>query len=491
MKTTLFKRTKTLLAIGFALFTTFTSLNANVFAAEKNLIEYVNSNTKFSFQGPDNSTYEFSLVKLLEESALPNPSEKQIADAKTIGVQFTVTTKNNQTLSWESIIVSQNGELTASEINFNNYIELSRIITKHLVTDELQLKMYDLQYDGYIDVRDIVALENRYYSCPTNFLILNGQKMSLDIFSSLLAEHKNEAIFKIYSTDKPTIIETTTDEPVITTIETSITTDNFSETENYTTSIVTTTPYNEETTDIITTTSTEITTTQETTIVTVPEESAVTSIITTTPATEETTAESEITIVKDTITEPEITTVNETTTAPEVTTLPETTVPEETTTESNTLPVDSEGWEIDQEIYDALVNSAELFGIDNYKIVWSEEEILYSIIYINDWFANSYDLQQQWGVQLCDVQEVREENPEFIEEYFLNDTLDFLNFVWRPCLIDDEQDKELSWNKDIRYELFWLKGTGYTPWKYQHWCLIPLDSKGNENLRFLYQGNKS
>ena len=469
MKTKLFKRTKTLLAIGFALFTSITlnSLNANVFAAEENLIEYVNSDTKFSFEDFSKTTYEFSLIKQLEESALPDPSEKQIANAKTIGIQFVESTKTNQTLSWESITTSKQGELTASEIEFSHYLELSRIINKHLYTDEKQLLMYDLQNDGVIDVRDIVALENRFYSCPTNFLIINGQKMSLEVFSGLLSEHKNnnEVSFKIYATDKPNIIETTNteitvDTTAITTLETSMTKENSSETENVSTSIVTTTPGNEESTELITTTVTEpqVTTLFETT--TKPE-------TTTNP----------IITVPEEITVPETTVSDET--IPEETTLPETTV-------TTGLPLDPDGWEIETEIYNSLVESAKLFGIDNYKIVWTEKEVLNSIVYIDSWFASAYSLQQNWAIQLCSIEEIERTNTEFQVELGLHgDNYNFTHFVWRPSLKGDWQDEKFGYN-EYRCDIIFIENH---IWKYLHWCLIPLDENGNEDLRIWYNKN--
>ena len=52
--------------------------------------------------------------------------------------------------------------------------------------------------------------------------------------------------------------------------------------------------------------------------------------------------------------------------------------------------------------------------------------------------------------------------------------------------IGNWQDEKFQYN-GYRCELIYLEGHA---WKYQHWCLIPLDENGNEDLRILEEAKK-
>jgi len=455
MKNTLFKRNRVLLTIGIAiLILTPISLRANVFATEVPETEYF---PKFYFEDDQGVAYEYSILK---------KAEGNIKDS-VIGVELSQIQKNSQTLAIGKVVNEYFS--SSSEINYQNYIELAGIINKNYIATEKELEKYDLFKDNIIDVRDIVTLQNHFYSTPTNFLINSvGEKMPISVFFELIKEHRNngETDFVIFSNDS---IEQT---------------QNKEETTSITTELTTETNINSETTiqvfttiELETETESEITTNKVTTTFSGMTEPEVTTVLETTVTTiQETTV---TTIPETTI---YTTTLGTTVSTIIITTEPTTTTEETTTSEPTELPKDPDGWEIDQIIYDSLVYSAQLFGIKNYKIVWTENEIVNSIIYADARFCDTYCLQQNIPIQLCTLSDIRENHKEFVEELGLNiDTYDFEYFVWRPIVEGNWQDEKFDFNS-YRCELIYLDQYG---WKYNNWCLIPLDENEQEDLRIL------
>ena len=338
----------------------------------------------------------------------------------------------------------------------------------------------DQNGDGKINILDGIIFKNNQEANLSNYIDISQVDLE-----SLLKYYENDFPVNglaIRAGDKaPTVTTVTTSNgvtsEVITTTTLKVTTTPISTTtvsttnQNVVTTIITTiatTP--KVTTTKATTTTPEVTTTTKATTTT-PEVTTTTKATTTTPKVTTTT--------KATTTTPKVTTTTKaTTTTPKVTTTPEatTTSPKTTTTPTeNSLPLDPYGWEIEQEEYDGLVNTAELFGIENYKIVWTDELIPYSITIPSDSFMAIYDYSGSWGFQVIPY------TTEIIptNQVFGIYRVPYTMIAWRPT-VDGETGTYVA-------TPFALENEGSNPWEHNNWCLIPLDENGNEIKESLFK----
>ena len=130
-----------------------------------------------------------------------------------------------------------------------------------------------------------------------------------------------------------------------------------------------------------------------------------------------------------------------------------------------------------EEEYDGMITTAELFGLEAFKIVYSEEIIEYSLILPDFGTAMLQDLYGYWFLQICPIEDIKEINPDY-------DTLDFELFIWRPVVEEDEGITISTYNN---LRITTCLDTDYT----NYWCIIPctLDEETGElveNLTFLY-----
>ena len=127
------------------------------------------------------------------------------------------------------------------------------------------------------------------------------------------------------------------------------------------------------------------------------------------------------------------------------------------------------------------MDSAELFDIQYYKIVYSEELIPYSLAIPSSNFAVGYSLGDYLCFQSCPIEEIKNINSDYNYEITGHDIV-----VWRPLVPDDEGDTAGIW-QDIRLATCDISRfyDGY------YWCLIPckldpLTGELVEDLTLLY-----
>ena len=131
------------------------------------------------------------------------------------------------------------------------------------------------------------------------------------------------------------------------------------------------------------------------------------------------------------------------------------------------------------EEYNGLIESAELFGIDYYKIVYSEELIEYSLAIPSDSFSAGQNCIGYWAFQMCPITD-----EETIDPGYDYETTGHNLAIWRPLI---ESDGETTRTDGI---LVYTSMRDYF-YDYYYWVLIPckLDEKTGElveDLQLLY-----
>ena len=142
--------------------------------------------------------------------------------------------------------------------------------------------------------------------------------------------------------------------------------------------------------------------------------------------------------------------------------------------------ISPEGFSPSDEEYEGLINSAELFGLDYFKIVWSEELIEYSLIIPSDHFTTLNNCVGYWCFQVCPIEDMENIDPDFNYSIMGNELT-----VWRPCTEDDEGITLCTWN-DLRITTCDVEEI----FDFYYWAIIPLkpNEEGQlvEDLRLLY-----
>lgn len=133
--------------------------------------------------------------------------------------------------------------------------------------------------------------------------------------------------------------------------------------------------------------------------------------------------------------------------------------------------ISPEGFSPSDEEYEGLIETAELFGLDYYKIIWTEELIEYSLVIPSDSYSAIQNLVGYFCYQVCPI----EDTETVIPGYNWKVTGDKL-LVWKP-----EADGSIDWYT-CRANEYWDGHYGFV--------IIPLklNEKGElvEDLRLLY-----
>ena len=79
------------------------------------------------------------------------------------------------------------------------------------------------------------------------------------------------------------------------------------------------------------------------------------------------------------------------------------------------------------EEYEGLIESAELFGLDYYKIIWTDELIPYSIVIPSDSYSVGNDLVGYLCYQVCPVEDIEKIRPNYDWK-----TTGYDLMVWKP-----------------------------------------------------------
>lgn len=163
-----------------------------------------------------------------------------------------------------------------------------------------------------------------------------------------------------------------------------------------------------------------------------------------------------------------------------------------------------EGEQIDQTTYDILIDTAEAFGIDRYKIVWSDHPIEYAYADPGLYYSMKMGVAYGYGVQIAPGAEVKTLCPNMTNldaSYYKFDQF----LCYRPIVEDDSQEEVLA-GFDVTYgaykdgdivvmdmediieperidtnymsELLWANE--FNPFNFVNWYLVPIDEKGNE-----------
>ena len=440
---------KTFLAVLVVFFLAFVTPLHGVFASTTN--EYYEDTATKQHFSYDGTVYEFTLLYDVNFPNLPK-DEQKVAIPE--GIHVSNYTSDDEPDCVKDLIQSQNYSMEAIQI-------IADLVVEKQISNLSEI-IQQLNLGEDVGIVDLIIATNNYYSNPINFLYEGDKYMELNNFIDILEYNQEKGIsdFIVRYENKVPV------EPPVTTGTT--------QTE-------------------VTTTWTQLQTTSETFLSTVATTKATTRTPVTTIATTKATTTTPVTTIattKATTTTPVTTVTTEATTTTSVTTT--TPVTSSTTTQTEptkpvtqpvpSIPVDPDGWEMDEEQYNGFVETAELFGIENYKIVWSEEQIMYSIVLPSEDFTMIYDYYGWWGFQICPISDLEKLEIELIQKTGIYQG-EYTDIIWRP-IVDDDPPEYCQY--DIRCNAFISQATGYNPWQYDNWCLIPLDEDGNEVLKFLY-----
>ena len=132
-----------------------------------------------------------------------------------------------------------------------------------------------------------------------------------------------------------------------------------------------------------------------------------------------------------------------------------------------------------EEQYQGMLDTAELFGLDYFKIIYSEELIEYSLILPDANISASLEFPGYWHFQICPIEDIIQIQPDYD---YISTGYDF--FVWRPIVPDDEGITTATY-EDLRRHI--ALDSIYT----EYWCIIPCTLNKEtgelvENLTFLY-----
>ena len=132
--------------------------------------------------------------------------------------------------------------------------------------------------------------------------------------------------------------------------------------------------------------------------------------------------------------------------------------------------INPEGFSPSDEEYEGLIASAELFGLEYYKIIWTDELIEYSLVIPSNTYATIANLGDWICFQVCPIQDAE----KILPEYNWKETGHNLA-VWRP------ETDGINFNTCSK-DLYWDGHYGFV--------IIPLkpNEEGQlvEDLRLLY-----
>ena len=145
--------------------------------------------------------------------------------------------------------------------------------------------------------------------------------------------------------------------------------------------------------------------------------------IETTETTAQTTESTTTTTVQTTTT----TTVQTTTTTAVETSVTTTSISIDFTPPTQDDIINPEGFSPSDEEYEGLIESAELFGLDYYKIIWTDELIPYSLVIPSDSYSVGNDLVGYLCYQVCPVEDIEKIRPNYDWK-----TTGYDLMVWKP-----------------------------------------------------------
>lgn len=340
-----------------------------------------------------------------------------------------------------------------SNITYDDVVTCKRLILKEDKSSEV--KKYDLYPDGYIDITDATLMYQYYVSTPYNFVSNGTKSMEANIFWKIFEQ-------KASTENKITIMYG--DVPSDTTTSTT----------------AKTTP----TTVRATSTTSKTTTTARTTSTTTAKNTSTTSNTTTTAK-----ATSTTTVRNTSATFNTTTTAKTTSTTSSTTALPPTTGFEVPRRDNL---IDPYGNKIIQSLYDDLIQAANDFDLRQYKIIYTEEPIMYSII-VPDELYTSFTEIMYGAYQLApSFPTIKDYFPDLYAEDFELGFDDeqyiycYNRLLYRPCyensnwfILDEDYKKKCI---EQGYIVTTFPEDEMTP---SLWALIPLDENGNEVLQFL------
>ena len=367
-----------------------------------------------------------------------------------------------------------------------------------LAHDKTQFLYSETDWDqnGNFEIEDLVYFVRKYANNPQNFLMtdpLNMRRMDLENLLGILNYHKEhgDTEFVVRPYDKAPTIETTettaqtTESTTTTTVHTTTTTAKPTTASTVQTTTTTAKPTTATTVQTTTTTAKPTTTTTVQTTTTTAKPTTTTTVQTTTTTAKPTT----ITTVQTTTTTAKPTTastVQTTTTTTKATTTTTvqttTTTAVETSATTTSISIDFTpptqddigeefGFAPSDEEYEGLIESAELFGLDYYKIIWTDELIPYSLVIPSDSYSGLNNLEGYLCYQVCPVEDSEKVLPDYNWKVTGCDLM-----VWRP-----DPDRVIDFDT-CRVNNYWDKQYGFV--------IIPMKANEEgelvEDLRLLY-----
>ena len=286
-----------------------------------------------------------------------------------------------------------------------------------LAHDKTQFLYSETDWDqnGILEIEDLVYFVRKYANNPQNFLMtdpLNMRRMDLENLLGILNYHKEhgDTEFVVRPYDKAPTIETTettaqtTESTTATTVQTTTTTAK---------------PTTATTVQTTTTTAKPTTATTVQTTTTTAKPTTATTVQTTTTMAKPTTAST----VQTTTT----TTVQTTTTTAVETSATTTSISIDFTPPTQDDIINPEGFSPSDEEYEGLIESAELFGLDYYKIIWTDELIEYSLVIPSDSYCVGNNLVGYPCYQVCPVEDIEKILPNYDWKATGRDLM-----VWKP-----------------------------------------------------------
>lgn len=373
----------------------------------KTAYEYVDEASKY-FEDPQGQIWRFSNIYALEEGTEPTDINLSLMYSK--GVVCEKYTKSEDSSvyvqKYESMFTwdtegtyEYNGEtyeynlVSPDRLSIKDVMVLEQLIVNHIPTTSTWLKYYDYSKDGMFKINDLILMNKQHAATPMNFVTnLDGviyDEMSADDFFEILDYYDNLGEEEIYIRYGDVIPQDTT-----TTTTTATTTT--------TTATTTTTTTTAESTKISTTTTT---TTMGTGVTAKP-----------TDITHSTTQSS--------------TTTSTTTQATTAWTQPQ----------MEDLVRDGE--QIDEETYNILINTAKMFNIEKYKILWGRT-LDYGFVNPGSYYCMEAGMSYGYGVQILPSFEIKNlETGLSDEEIALYKENDYI--CYRPIVSEDSNEEVLA-----------------------------------------------
>ena len=433
---------------------------------------------------------------------------------------------------------------------------ITEILNSVKVYDKEMIKKYDFFQDDVICLPDYIFAQRMRNCVPMNF-VTNGDasnydEMSYDDFFQILEQKEaaGQEVITIMYGDKPEAVEesttttvttTATTEPTTSTTKATTTTTKPTTTTTSTTKATTTTtkPTTTTSTTKATTTTTKpttmttsttkatTTTTKPTTTTTKPTTTTTSTTKATTTTTKPTTVTTSTTKATTTTTKPTTTTTSTTkattttetttTTTTETTTTTTTTEPQATTTTADWNPpamedLVHEGEQIDQNTYDILLNTAKMFNIEKYQIVWSDHPIEYAYADPGLYYCMHNGIAYGYGVQIVSGTDVKGICPTM--DNFTASDFEWNQYMCYRPLVEEDNAEKVMMNYEESYGSYRDFETGlvgmmiddiieptyiyteyivllkdenkFNPFEFINWYLIPIDENGEP----VYELNK-